>query len=121
MLDLLIRNALVFDGTGAEPVVKDVAIQHGKIRATGHCLSESATQVVDADGLALMPGIIDSHSHFDAQITPSAFIACGSTALGSPTVEVYCEKLRLRDNCSPNLHEWLDTPWPHFRDHDNLR
>jgi N-acyl-D-aspartate/D-glutamate deacylase len=31
MLDLLIRNALVFDGSGTEPAVKDVAIQHGKI------------------------------------------------------------------------------------------
>ena len=69
MLDLLIRNALVFDGSGKEATVKDLAIRQGKIRATGKRLSESATQVVDADGLALMPGIIDSHTHFDAQIT----------------------------------------------------
>jgi N-acyl-D-amino-acid deacylase len=81
MLDLLIRNALVFDGTGAEAAVKDVAIQHGKIRASGHRLSESATQVVDADGLALMPGIIDSHTHFDAQITWDPYVR-PSPALG---------------------------------------
>jgi N-acyl-D-aspartate/D-glutamate deacylase len=81
MLDLLIRNALVFDGTGAEAAVKDVAIQHGKIRACGHRLSESATQVVDADGLALMPGIIDSHTHFDAQITWDPYVR-PSPALG---------------------------------------
>jgi len=43
MLDLLIRNALVFDGSGAEPGVKDVAIQGGKIRTTAKHLSESAT------------------------------------------------------------------------------
>ena len=87
MLDLLIRNALVFDGTGTEPAVKDVAIQHGKIRATGHCLSESATQVVDADGLALMPGIIDSHTHFDAQITWDPHVR-PSPALGVTTAVI---------------------------------
>ena len=69
MLDLLITNALVFDGSGAEPAVQDVAVQHGKITAIGPHLSASANQVVDAGGLALMPGIIDSHTQFDAQIT----------------------------------------------------
>ena len=67
--DLLIRNALVFDGTGSEPAIKDVAVYAGVIGATGHNLPKNAKKVVDADGLALMPGIIDSHTHFDAQIT----------------------------------------------------
>ena len=67
--DLLIRNALVFDGTGSEPAIKDIAVYAGRIWATGHNLPVNATRVVDADGLALMPGIIDSHTHFDAQIT----------------------------------------------------
>ncbi|MDQ6780655.1 MAG: amidohydrolase family protein, partial [Candidatus Eremiobacteraeota bacterium] len=87
MIDLLIRNALVFDGTGTEPAVKDVAIQYGKIRATGHCLSEPATQVVEADGLALMPGIIDSHTHFDAQITWDPYVR-PSPALGVTTAVI---------------------------------
>ena len=69
MDDLLIRNALVFDGSGAAPAVSDVAVQAGRIRAVGAQLSGRATRSVDADGLALMPGIIDSHTHFDAQIT----------------------------------------------------
>jgi N-acyl-D-amino-acid deacylase len=67
--DLLILNALVFDGTGAEPAIKDVAVHAGVIWAAGHNLPKNAKKVVDADGLALMPGIIDSHTHFDAQIT----------------------------------------------------
>ena len=67
--DLLIRNALVFDGSGSEPAIKDIAVHAGCIWATGHNLSNSANKVVAADGLALMPGIIDSHTHFDAQIT----------------------------------------------------
>ena len=67
--DLLIRNALVFDGAGSEPSIKDVAVCAGSIWATGHNLPKNAKKVVDANGLALMPGIIDSHTHFDAQIT----------------------------------------------------
>jgi N-acyl-D-amino-acid deacylase len=87
MLDLLIRNARVFDGTGTEPAVRDVAIEQGKITKTGSRLAESATQVVDADGLALMPGIIDSHTHFDAQITWDPYVR-PSPALGVTTAVI---------------------------------
>ena len=87
MLDLLIRNALVFDGSGAEPAVKDVAIEQGKIRTIGKALSEPAARVVDADGLALMPGIIDSHTHFDAQITWDPYVR-PSPALGVTTAVI---------------------------------
>src|SRR6266478_4412069 len=89
MLDLLIRNALVLDGSGTEPAVQDVAIQGGRIATTGQDLSEQATQVVDADGLALMPGIIDSHTHFDAQITwdphvrPSPVLGVTTAVIGN--------------------------------------
>ena len=69
MDDLLIRNALVFDGSGADPAVMDVAVQAGRIRAAGPNLDARASRTVDAEGLALMPGIIDSHTHFDAQVT----------------------------------------------------
>ena len=69
MIDLLIRNAQLFDGTGAAPAVRDVAVQGGRIAAIGARLAGPAAQVVEAQGLALMPGIIDSHTHFDAQIT----------------------------------------------------
>jgi N-acyl-D-aspartate/D-glutamate deacylase len=87
VLDVLIRNALVFDGDGTEPVVEDVAIQQGKIATTGKHLSESAAQVVDADGLALMPGIIDSHTHFDAQITWDPYVR-PSPGLGVTTAVI---------------------------------
>ena len=69
MTDLLIRNALVLDGSGAAPVHADVAVRDGRIAAVGSRLGLAAAQVIDADGLALMPGIVDSHTHFDAQIT----------------------------------------------------
>jgi len=69
MHDLLIRNALVYDGSGGEPFNADVAVDSGRITAVAPAIQSDAAQVVDARGLALMPGIIDSHTHFDAQIT----------------------------------------------------
>jgi N-acyl-D-amino-acid deacylase len=65
MNDLLIQNALVFDGSGGPAVKKDVAIHAGRfVQPSG-----TANKIINAEGLALMPGIIDSHTHFDAQIT----------------------------------------------------
>ena len=64
MFDLLIRNAEIFDGSGAEPFVGDLAVLNGKIAAIGHQLGGAKT-VVDAQGLALSPGFIDCHSHAD--------------------------------------------------------
>ncbi len=69
MANLLFRNALVFDGSGAEPVVQDLAVVGDRIAAIGRNLRFEAMHTIDANGLALMPGIIDSHTHFDAQIT----------------------------------------------------
>src|SRR5712691_2345462 len=87
MHDIVFRNALVFDGTGSTPAVKDVAVQGGRLGAMGRSLGEAARQVVDADGLALMPGIIDSHTHFDAQITWDPYVR-PSPALGVTTAVI---------------------------------
>jgi len=69
MDDLLIRGALLFDGSGAAPRSGDLAVRDGRIRAIGPDLPGEAREVIAAAGLALMPGIIDSHTHFDAQVT----------------------------------------------------
>ena len=68
-VDTLIQNALLFDGSSAEPVVQDLAVHQGKIVGIGPNLTFTADHCVNASGLALMPGIIDSHTHYDAQIT----------------------------------------------------
>src|SRR3954463_8101176 len=67
MHDLVIRNALLLDGRGSPPQHANLAVKDGIISELGKSLS--GKQVVDADGLALMPGIIDNHTHYDAQIT----------------------------------------------------
>jgi len=79
MNDLLIRGATVYDGTGAPGRVADVAVKDGRIAAPG-----PARETVDAGGLALMPGIVDVHTHYDAQATWDAKLS-PSPALGVTT------------------------------------
>jgi len=69
VIDLLIRGARVFDGTGAPSRRVDVAVSGGRIVEIASRVQAPVARVLDADGLALMPGIVDSHTHFDAQIT----------------------------------------------------
>lgn len=65
MQDLLIRGATVCDGSGRRSFVGDVAVADGVfVEPEGN-----ARTVVDAAGLALMPGIVDVHTHYDAQAT----------------------------------------------------
>ena len=90
MDDLLIKGAMVYDGTGVDPAIKDIAVYAGKIREIGEInqnLPENASQIIDGAGLALMPGIIDGHTHFDAQITWDATLK-PSPALGVTTAVI---------------------------------
>jgi len=86
MHDLVIRNALLIDGLGSPPRRGDLAVGDGKILEIGKT-SLSAKETVDADGLALMPGIIDNHTHYDAQITWDPW-ASPSPALGVTTAVI---------------------------------
>lgn len=69
MYDLLIRNGLVVDGTGAPGIHADVAILDGRIAAIGPALAGEAEEVVDATGRLVTPGFIDPHTHYDGQLT----------------------------------------------------
>ena len=88
MLDLKIRNAQVYDGTGTPAQRCDVGIRDGVIVDLGDSLSSSsARQTVDAEGLALMPGIVDNHTHYDAQVTWDPYCT-PSPALGVTTAVI---------------------------------
>jgi N-acyl-D-amino-acid deacylase len=86
--DLLIKNGLVIDGTGAPGRHADVAIANGKIVEVGR-VDGSARQTIDASDCVVSPGFIDPHTHYDAQIcwdgavTPSSWHGVTSVVMGN--------------------------------------
>jgi len=62
--DLVIRNAIIYDGTGAKPFSGDVAINGDRVASVGD-VSGEGVQELDARGRAVAPGFIDVHSHDD--------------------------------------------------------
>jgi N-acyl-D-aspartate/D-glutamate deacylase len=86
MYDLLFRDVLLLDGTGTPPLRGDLAVRDGRIVGMGRCAGAAATRI-DGEGLALMPGIIDGHTHYDAQLTWDPW-ADPSPALGVTTVVI---------------------------------
>ena len=65
--DLVIRNGLVVDGTGAEPVRADVAIDGDRITGVGE-VDGRGTREIDAADRYVTPGFVDIHTHLDAQL-----------------------------------------------------
>ncbi|MDF1831532.1 MAG: amidohydrolase family protein [Porticoccaceae bacterium] len=67
--DVLIKNALVFDGSGNAPVTEDLAILNGKVLKRGVNLQfENVGEIVDATGKWLTPGLLDIHTHLDLEV-----------------------------------------------------
>ena len=67
--DVLIRNGMLFDGDGASPRLADVAIKGREVAAIGSGLDAAqATEVLDANGEWVMPGLFDAHTHLDLEV-----------------------------------------------------
>jgi N-acyl-D-amino-acid deacylase len=67
--DLVIKNGTVIDGTQVPRFFGDLAVRDGVIVEIGANIpTEAAAQVIDATGLIVAPGVIDPHTHYDAQI-----------------------------------------------------
>jgi len=86
--DLVIRHGTLIDGTGAAPRPGDIAIQDGRIAAVGD-VSGGAAREIDATGLAVTPGFVDIHTHYDGQATwdpqlaPSCFHGVTTAVMGN--------------------------------------
>ncbi|HTM62857.1 MAG TPA: amidohydrolase family protein [Burkholderiales bacterium] len=104
MLDVLIRNARVVDGSGSKAFQADVGVRDGVITAVGST-DEPAGRTVDAGGLALMPGMVDVHTHYDAQITWDPTLS-PSVSLGVTTVVMGNCGFGIAP-CPPKLRETL--------------
>ena len=65
--DIVIRNGDIVDGTGADPVPGDLAIDDGVISAVGN-VEGKGNEEINAEGHVVTPGFVDLHTHLDAQI-----------------------------------------------------
>lgn len=67
MMDLVIRNAMVYDGSGRPHYAADVAVKDGVIAAIGK-VSQRGKEEIDGAGLTLAPGFIDAHTHSESHV-----------------------------------------------------
>ena len=132
MLDLMIEDASIVDGTGAPTRHGSVGIRDGRIVAVGE-IDEQATKTVDAEGKTLAPGFVDLHTHYDAQLfwdpTASPSVQhgvttvfggnCGFTlAPAGPEQQDYLTRMLARVEGMPleALRAGLDWQWSSFGD-----
>ena len=130
MHDLVVRDAVVVDGTGAQRRHADVAIDAGKIAAVGSALGQGHREI-DAAGLLLTPGWVDIHTHYDGQavwdpyLTPSSWHGVTTAVFGNcgvgfapvrPGSERYLIHLMegVEDIPETVLAEGLDFSWESF-------
>lgn len=133
-LDLRIDGAMVYDGSGTAPFRASVGVAAGRIVAIGQ-VDAPAARVIDAEGMALSPGFIDMHTHYDAQafwdpaLTPSSLFGvttvlagnCGFTIAplnGNPADADYLMRMLARVEGMPleSLREGLPWDWRSFDD-----
>ena len=68
-MDMVIKNGLVFDGSGKLPIRKNIAVKDGVIMGQASASDMAkAKHVIDADGQWVMPGLVDVHTHYDLEI-----------------------------------------------------
>jgi N-acyl-D-aspartate/D-glutamate deacylase len=130
MHDLVIRNAILVDGTGAVKCVSDVAVDGRSITAVGTKL-DAGKREINADGLLLTPGWVDIHTHYDGQatwdpyLTPSSWHGVTTAVFGNcgvgfapvrPGQERYLINLMegVEDIPETVLAEGIDFRWESF-------
>jgi len=88
-LSLLIRNGTVYDGSGAPPVARDVRVEGDRVVALTAPGPGDADRVIDAKGCWILPGFLDTHTHYDAELALAPGLV-ESVRHGVTTVVVGC-------------------------------
>tara|TARA_R110000787_G_scaffold137458_6_gene250291 strand:+ start:29282 stop:30745 length:1464 start_codon:yes stop_codon:yes gene_type:complete len=105
--DLLIRNATIIDGTGANRLTGDLAVTGDRITAMGDLSGMTASRSIDGTGQVLAPGFIDAHTHDDAvllarpDMTPK--VSQGVTTVVAGNCGVSLAPLEIRRPVPPPL------------------
>ena len=116
--DLVIRGGTIVDGTGGAPFEGDVAVKAGRIAEVGRKIAGAGAEEVAAKGLAVTPGFVDVHTHYDGQatwdsrLTPSSHHGVTTAVMGNCGVGFA--------PCKPGEHDGLirlmegveDIPFP---------
>jgi N-acyl-D-amino-acid deacylase len=103
MLDVLINNARICDGTGSPIWRGSLGIEGDKIAYLGPATVAQAAVVIDAHGMVLAPGFIDPHTHYDAQLcwdrglTSSSWHGVTTVVMGNCGVGVAPARTETRD------------------------
>ena len=63
--DLVIQNGIIYDGSGSDSESVDIAIIGNQIVKVGKINSKNSIKIIDASGLVVSPGFIDTHAHLD--------------------------------------------------------
>ncbi len=66
--DLVIKDGMVIDGTRLPRYRGDIGVKDGKIAKIGRIQAHEGTKTLDAEGHMVVPGFIDLHTHYDAQL-----------------------------------------------------
>src|SRR5688572_8983325 len=130
MHELVIRGGTVVDGTGSPARTADVAIEGGRIVQVGNDVGAGRREL-DADGLLVLPGWVDIHTHYDGQVTwdpevtPSSWHGVTTVVMGNcgvgfapvrPGGEAFLIELMegVEDIPGTALHEGIDWDWESF-------
>jgi N-acyl-D-amino-acid deacylase len=124
--DVVIKDGMIFDGTGAPRVRGDLGIKDGRIAAIGRVDASDAGEVIDGRGLHVAPGFVDLHTHYDAQIfwdpylTLSGWHGITSVAIGNcgfgfapvePELREYAMRSMTRVEAIPYDSMRVGMPW----------
>ncbi len=105
IFDVIVRNGMCYIGDGTQGMKTDIGVKDGNIAAMGSLETASAPKVIDAEGLAVAPGFIDTHSHSD-------LVALVDPAITNKTAQGVTTDIIGQDGMSlaPIVPEYLE-PW----------